>query len=169
MQDISVIHSRKSVEQLLNDAVPSGHLHRKAMGETIRFNPNLKKFFVENELGFIISLSDDRKTVYLVGGKGDKFNKVRKGSNQKAPSFTHILDYVYHNETMYEKASFEKTNRYALEFTSMRGDNYVWQIVPQAPVQEREYTEEERQEARERLARSLNRVESSQPIEETVS
>jgi len=165
MKRVHVLNSKKSIEQLLNEAVPSGRIHRKDKESMIRFTQSVKRFLLDNEFGFTFATNDEETLVYLVAGE-DEPGTVRSSSNQKASSLTALLDHVYHTDQSAENYH-PLTNSYSIEYSGMDEDVYTWLITPQEEIPERTVDPGRVEQAAAALAqwRASQKAEASEEIQ----
>jgi hypothetical protein len=139
MKLIGVRNSNKTIEQLLNDEVSNGFIHRKFVGDRVRFNPKFKEHVGDKGLDY--GIDDDGSPILVVGN----FDwKLPKAANIKAKTFTEFLD-----------LNFEKSNRYGIEFVRKDSEEGfdVFRLSRQEPVEEN--VREIDAETRERLDKQL--------------
>jgi hypothetical protein len=140
MKVIEVRNSKKTIEQLTSDVLKTGFIHRKNIGDVVRFNPNLKNYIIENNLRIAFGIEDE-KMFLLLHSKYDW--KPTKQANMKATTFTSALD------------DLGKTNRYSLTFVKNDEEvGIVFEIKAVESVDEREY--ELSEERKETLRNQIN-------------
>lgn len=148
MNFISTRNSKKSAKELMFGV--NAFIHRRNMGDKVRFNPAFKSFIGDKGVGFTMDKIEGESKVFIAIDHKHAW-KVSKGSNMKASNLTELLDDVYDT----------KTNRYSLVYhdTNEHGDIFV--IEPQEVVDEREVSDEMREAARERFSEFWNKKKSN--------
>lgn len=143
MNFISTRNSSKSAEDLMFNM--NKFIHRKKMGDYIRFNPSFKQHIGDRGIGY----APGNKEVFIAVGEQHAW-KMSKSSNMKASTLTNLLDRTYG----------KKTNRYNLEYVKTNEKGEIFRIVPQEPVEEarKEMTNEQKADfvRRTQQARGLN-------------
>lgn len=158
-KEINVLNSSRTLEQVLNSSVKNGFIHRKNMGEHIRFNPSFKEFVEDRRLHFFIE-GEEQQFLYVSVGDSPKHGvRIPKAANMKASMITQALDMLYS----------ERTNRYSLIFDRVEDGADVFVVEPAEPVEEvsRPISEERRQQLVEQLAkaREARNLETMEQIE----
>jgi hypothetical protein len=168
MKIIEERNSKRTLDQLLNDEVSNGFIHRKNKANKVRFNPNFKKFV--GERGIATAIGEDElegKLLIVVGEFKWKAGKV-KSAHQTANTLTNLMDVTFHTG----EESTPLTNRYSLTYVKTNEYGDVFIVEPSKEVEEntREITEEQRQRLtaqleQGRITRDKNKVEKESTSE----
>jgi len=154
--EVTTKNSTGSLEQLLSKEDTHLHgnfIHRKNMGDKIRFNPNFKAHILKskeedyNTFSFLIHPSNGK--VYMKVMENQDGIRVPNTANFKAKTLVEILD------SAYKEHELVNTNRYSLTYVQKDEEKgfLFFEITPSESVEEavRTISDERREELKKQL------------------